>query len=90
MVDSTGQTIYMEPVSNYLESGARRVSIEVYPDTAPGVAKLYLLGELKRNYKDFQQPPSPSIEITDPPFSAGTPPSQAFLSQFEPDIPPNF
>ena len=27
MIDSAGNTIYMEPVSNYLESSARRVSI---------------------------------------------------------------
>ena len=52
MIDSSGQTVYMEPVANYLESEGRRVSIEVYPDTAAGVAKLYILGELKKNYKD--------------------------------------
>ena len=86
MIDSAGKTIYMEPVANYLEGGGRRVSIEVYPDTAPGIAKLYILGELKSNYTDFIQPPIANEEITDPPFSASDPPSQAFLNQFEPDL----
>ena len=92
MIDSAGNTIYMEPVSNYLESGARRVSIEVYPDTAPGTAKLYVLGELKRKYKQFIQPPISTDEITNPapPFSAADPPSQAFLNQFADDVPSNF
>ena len=53
MIDSAGRTIYMEPVANYLEGGGRRVSIEVYPDTAPGTAQLYLVGELKNNYKSI-------------------------------------
>ena len=92
MIDSAGNTIYMEPVSNYLESGARRVSIEVYPTTAPGTAKLYVLGELKRKYKQFIQPPISTDEITNPapPFSAADPPSQAFLNQFVDDVPSNF
>ena len=92
MIDSAGNTIYMEPVSNYLESGARRVSIEVYPNTAPGTAKLYVLGELKRKYKQFIQPPISTDEITNPapPFSAADPPSQAFLNQFADDVPSNF
>ena len=50
MIDSKGKTIYMEPVSNYIEGDARRVSIEVYPDTAPGRGTLYIVAELKRNY----------------------------------------
>ena len=53
-------------VIGYLEGGGRRVSIEVYPDTAPGIAKLYILGELKKNYTDFIQPPVSNEEITDP------------------------
>ena len=34
-VDSEGNSIYLEPVSEYLEGTSRRVSVEVYSDTAP-------------------------------------------------------
>ena len=85
MIDSAGKTIYMEPVANYLEGGGRRVSIEVYPDTAPGIAKLYILGELKINYKDFIEPPVSNEEITDSAFSVPTVSPLA-----EPDIPEEF
>ena len=47
ILDSAGQTVYTEPVSNYIEGNARRVSIEVYDDTAPGDAFLYIVGELR-------------------------------------------
>ena len=36
ILDSAGQTVYTEPVANYIEGNARRVTIEVYDDTAPG------------------------------------------------------
>ena len=85
MIDSAGNTIYLEPVPNYLEGGGRRVSIEVYPDTAPGIAKLYILGELKVNYKDFIQPPVSNDEITDLPFDIPTVSPLA-----EPDVPTEF
>ena len=35
ILDSAGNTVYTEPVQSYLEGNARRVSIEIYDDTAP-------------------------------------------------------
>ena len=46
-IDSEGNSIYTEPVSDYLEGTARRVFIEVYNDTAPGIATLIIVGELE-------------------------------------------
>ena len=46
-IDSEGASIYTEPVANYLEGTARRVSVEVYSDTAPGIATLIVVGELE-------------------------------------------
>ena len=46
-IDSEGASIYTEPVFEYLEGTARRVSIEIYNDTAPGIATLIIVGELE-------------------------------------------
>ena len=46
-IDNDGASIYLEPVSEYLEGTARRVSAEVYGDTAPGIATLIIVGELE-------------------------------------------
>ena len=46
-IDSEGESIYLEPVSDYLEGSARRVSMEVYDDVAAGVATLIIVGELE-------------------------------------------
>ena len=45
-IDSEGNSIYTEPITEYLEGTSRRVSIEVYDDTAPGTATLTVVGEL--------------------------------------------
>ena len=45
-IDSEGASIYTEPIADYLEGRARRVSVEVYDDTAPGIATLIIVGEL--------------------------------------------
>ena len=45
-IDSEGSSIYTEPIADYLEGRARRVSVEVYDDTAPGIATLVIVGEL--------------------------------------------
>ena len=65
MIDSKGRTVYMEPVANYLESESRRVSIEVYPDTSPGIGQLYIVGELKNNYQSISEVQEAFDEITD-------------------------
>ena len=46
-IDSAGNSIYTEPVADYLEGTSRRVSMEVYGDTAPGIATLIIVGELE-------------------------------------------
>ena len=46
IIDSEGGVIYTEPVANYLEGNARRVSIEVYDDTPPGPATLFILAQV--------------------------------------------
>ena len=45
-IDSEGNSIYMEPVADYLEGTSRRISVEIYNDTAPGPANLVVVGEL--------------------------------------------
>ena len=46
-VDSKGQSIYTEPVSDYLEGTSRTVSVEIYDDTVAGIATLIIVGELE-------------------------------------------
>ena len=47
ILDNEGETIYTEPVPNYLEgTGNRRVSMEVYSETATQVCTIHILGEL--------------------------------------------
>jgi hypothetical protein len=65
ILDSAGQTVYTEPVSNYIEGNARRVSIEVYDDTAPGDAFLYIVGELKDNFRSVSGQQRQNLEVTD-------------------------
>lgn len=45
-VDGEGNSIYHEPVADYLEGTSRRISVEVYSDTAAGPANLIVVGEL--------------------------------------------
>ena len=40
------EVIYTQPVMGHSEGGLRRVSIEVYDDTTPGLYTLYIVGEL--------------------------------------------
>ena len=61
--DSKGNSIYAEPVSNYLEGSSRTVSVEVYNTTAPGVATMIIVGELDKipldagNYSEVTEVP---------------------------------
>ena len=57
ILDAQGKSVYTEPVLNYTEGIFSRVSIEVYADTAPGDAQLYLLGQLDPNEVDVDIPP---------------------------------
>jgi len=62
-IDSKGNSIYVEPVSNYLEGTSRTVSVEVYSTVAPGVATMIIVGELESiplnagNFSDTQEIP---------------------------------
>ena len=66
LIDSEGGVIYTEPVANYLEGNARRVSIEVYDDTPPGPANLFILAQVDPDEwedetgKDVRNFPNPS------------------------------
>jgi hypothetical protein len=40
------EVIYTQPIMGHSEGGLRRVSIEVYDDTTPGLYTLYIVGEL--------------------------------------------
>jgi len=42
-IDSKGNSIYVEPVQNYLEGSSRTVSVEVYDTVAPGVEILEII-----------------------------------------------
>ena len=81
ILDSAGNTVYTEPIQNYLEGDGRRVSVEIYNDTAPGDCFLYILGELKDNYQSI----SPLIENQDE-VTSGLP-ELALDTQ---DVPPEF
>ncbi len=56
VLDSAGNPVYTEAIPHYLEGNARRVSIEVYDDTAPGDGFLYVVGELKDGFVDDTTP----------------------------------
>ena len=62
-IDSKGNSIYVEPVPNYLEGTSRTVSVEVYNTVAPGIATMIIVGELDKlpldagNYSDTQEIP---------------------------------
>ena len=87
ILDSAGQTVYSEPVANYLEGNARRISVEVYDDTAPGDGFLYLVGELKDNYRSVSGQQQQNIEITD---NFLTPEDRADFIEHSNDVPSEF
>ena len=65
ILDAGGNTVYTEAITNYLEGGARRVSIEVYDDVIPGDGFMYIVGELKTNYQQISGLENNKDEITD-------------------------
>jgi hypothetical protein len=46
LVDADGKAVYMQPIARYEEGLSRLVSVEIYEDTAPGLATLTILGHL--------------------------------------------
>lgn len=57
LIDSNGNPIFLSPVPRYLEGLARLVSVEVYDTTAPGLATLTILGQLKQDINGQLPPP---------------------------------
>jgi hypothetical protein len=49
ITDADGNTIFLQPIKNYAEGLSRLVSVEIYQDTAPGLATLTILGEISRD-----------------------------------------
>lgn len=49
VTDVNGDTLFIQPIKNYVEGLARVVTIEVYDDTPPGLATLTILGHLSRD-----------------------------------------
>ena len=56
IIDAQGNPIYTEPVLNYTEGIFSRVSVEIYSDTAPGDATLYILSQLDPVNSDVEIP----------------------------------
>ena len=43
-IDSEGNSIYSEAISEYLEGTSRRITLEIYDDTAPGWSSMLIRG----------------------------------------------
>ena len=62
-MDSAGNSIYVEPVQNYLEGSSRTLSVEVYDTVAAGIATIIIVGELDRiplepgSYSEIEEVP---------------------------------
>jgi hypothetical protein len=56
IIDSNGNTVFVQPIKNYAEGLSRVVSIEVYDDTPAGPATLTILGQLRRDAKGNEPP----------------------------------
>lgn len=57
VLDKDGNTIYSEPVQQFIEGNSRLLQVEVYSDTPPGPGKLVLLGSID-TYLNGQPIPS--------------------------------
>ena len=103
ILDAGGNTVYTEAITNYLEGQARRVSIEVYDDVIPGDGQMYIVGELKPNYKSIASQIENQDEVTGtlpidpasfgPGLGAGNIPDEfieAIQSQNQQDVPDEF
>ena len=62
-MDSVGNSIYLEPVQNYLEGSSRTISVEVYDTTSAGVATMIIVGEIDQiptqpgNFSEVEEVP---------------------------------
>ena len=103
ILDAGGNTVYTEAITNYLEGQARRVSIEVYDDVVPGDGQMYIVGELKKNYKSISSQNENQDEVTGtlpidpasfgPGLGAGNIPDEfieAIQQQNQEDVPEEF
>ena len=46
-VDFNGDPIYIEPLQYIEKDGTRVISVYIYPDTSPGLARIYIAGRLE-------------------------------------------
>ena len=46
-LDFNGDPIYVEPLSYIEKDGTRVIAVYIYPDTSPGLARIYLAGRLE-------------------------------------------
>jgi len=56
ILDFNGNSVFIQPIVNYQEGLSRLLSIEVYEDTPPGMARLTIVGEVAFD-QDGQRPP---------------------------------
>lgn len=57
LIDSEGNTVFVQPIRNYVEGLARIVSIEVYENTPSGPATLTIMGQLRFDENGNEPPP---------------------------------
>jgi hypothetical protein len=56
IIDSDGNTVFLQPIRNYSEGLARVISIEVYDDTPTGPALVTIMGEVAFDDKGNRAP----------------------------------
>lgn len=54
LLDSNGNSVYVEAIRGFVEAKARLVVVEIYPDTAPGAAILSIVGTATKTNTGMQ------------------------------------
>ena len=57
ILDSNGNTIFLQPIKDYNEGLSRVISIEIYEDTPPGLATITILGQATTDLDGNPIPP---------------------------------
>ena len=52
ILDSSGNPVYWEPLYYVEKDGTRVISVYIYPDTAPGIATVYIAGRILQSAND--------------------------------------
>ena len=68
ILDSNGDPVYWEPLYYVEKDGTRVIAVYIYPETAPGIATVYVAGRVLRSAqdrisfnRDFNSPQHPDI-----------------------------